>query len=62
MNKRQKRKHIKKWLIKAGYSNDGNLYCVNCDKKLDFDDKWQMKYEACDATCYGRAVGVYYGY
>lgn len=59
MNKRQKKKFTKKWLIKEGYSIDGNLYCVNCGNKLDFNNRWQVMHEACDATCYGKAVGVY---
>lgn len=59
MNRRQKKKLTKKWLIKVGCSTDGYLYCVNCGEKLSFNDKWQMMYGACDRYCYGKAVGVY---
>ncbi|NMP56435.1 DUF1642 domain-containing protein [Enterococcus faecalis] len=30
MNKRQKNKQFKKWLIKNGYSDDGHVRCVEC--------------------------------
>lgn len=59
MNKRQKKKLAKKWLIKAGYSADGKMYCLNCSDKLDYNNKWQMMNGACDRYCYGKAVGVY---
>ena len=62
MNKRQKKKNFKKWIVTQGYSIDGNLYCIQCGKKLNFNDDWQMKYCACDSYCYGVAVGVYTGY
>ena len=60
MNKRQKKKSYKKWLVKVGLSTDGNLYCVGCGKKLSFSDEFQMLYEACDSTCYAKSVGVYW--
>lgn len=59
MNKRQKKKHTKKQLIKHGYSEDGNAYCIQCGEKLSLSDDWQMKYGACNQTCYGIAIGVY---
>lgn len=59
MNKRQKKKFTKKWLIESGFSTDGNAYCVYCNEKIDFNDKWQMRYGACNQLCYGKAVGVY---
>ena len=60
MNKRQKKKELKKYLIKNGFSDEkGNVYCVNCGKKVSLSDEWPFTYQACDSWCYGRAVGVY---
>ncbi|HBI1870691.1 TPA: hypothetical protein I0G30_RS15155, partial [Enterococcus faecalis] len=42
-----------------GYSEDGNVRCVECGKKIDMNDKWQLTYQACDSTCYGKAINVY---
>ena len=60
MNKRQKKKNLKKYLIKNGFSDEkGNVYCVNCGDKISIYDKWELTYQACDSWCYGRAIGVY---
>ncbi|HGW2906349.1 hypothetical protein [Enterococcus faecalis] len=59
LNKRQKNKLFKKWLIANGYSEDGNVRCVKCGKKIDMNDKWQSTYQAYDSTCYGKAINVY---
>ena len=60
MNKRQKKKELKKYLIKNGFSDEkGDIHCVNCGKKVSLNDEWSFTYQACDSWCYGRAVGVY---
>lgn len=59
MNKRQKKKNLKKYLIKNGYSDEkGNVYCINCGKKVSLSDAWSFT-QACDSWCYRRAIGVY---
>ena len=60
MNKRQKKKNLKKYLIKNGLCDEkGNLYCVNCGERISIYDKWECTYQACDSWCYRRAIGVY---
>ena len=60
MNKRQKKKNLKKELIESGISDEkGYLRCFMCNEKLSATNKWQMKYGACDKYCYGRYIGAY---
>jgi NADH pyrophosphatase NudC (nudix superfamily) len=35
-------------------------YCQDCGKELDKENnQYHLRYNTCDATCYGRMVGVY---
>lgn len=44
MNKRQKNKQLKKWLIKNGYSDKKvKLHCSECGHRLSFKDEYQKK-------------------
>lgn len=60
MNKRQRKKNLKKQLIKNGISDEKEyLRCFMCNEKISLNSKWQMKYKACSRYCYGRYIGAY---
>ena len=59
MNKRQKNKQLKKWLIKNGYSDKkGKLHCLECGNILSFKDEYQKRYLVCNELCYMHSVGL----
>lgn len=58
MNKRQKNKQLKKWLIKNGYSEDGAVRCVECESRLSFKNEYQKRYLVCSELCYMHSVGI----
>lgn len=44
MNKRQKNKQLKKWLIKNGYPDKKvKLYCVECDNRLSLKNEYHKR-------------------
>lgn len=59
MNKRKIKKQkimaIKKW--KKTTPKEFQV-CLFCGEELNPLDKWQMRYGACNVSCYGRAVGA----
>lgn len=60
MNSRQRKKNIKKWVLKTGEEVEDQLYCQYCFKKLDLKrNKYALKYGTCDQLCYGKMVGLY---
>ncbi|MGT9161866.1 hypothetical protein ACVV50_12080 [Enterococcus faecalis] len=60
MNKRQKNKQLKKWLIKSGYPDKKvKLYCVECDNRLSLKNEYHKKYMVCDEYCYMHSVDVF---
>jgi hypothetical protein len=59
LNKRQKNKQLKKWLIKNGYSDKkGKLHCLECGNRLSFKDEYQKRYLVCNELCYMHSVGL----
>lgn len=34
-------------------------FCIECEKPLDPNNEYHQKYGACNANCYGKAVGEY---
>ncbi len=59
MNKRQKNKHLKKWLIEHGYLDKKViLYCSECGKRLSFKNEYHKRYLVCDKFCYMHSVGL----
>ena len=58
MNKRQKNKQLKKWLIKNGYPDKKvKLYCVECDNRLSLKNEYHKRYMVCNELCYMHSVG-----
>lgn len=59
MNRRQKNKHLKKWLIEHGYPDKKViLYCSECEKRLSFKNEYHKRHMVCDKFCYMHSVGL----
>lgn len=59
LNKRQKNKQLKNWLIKNGYSDKkGKLHCLECGNILSFKVEYQKRYLVCNELCYMHSVGL----
>jgi len=59
MNRRQKNKQFKNWLIENGYPyKKVILHCSECGKKLSFKNEYHKRHLVCDEFCYMHSLGL----